>query len=103
MDNQFRIFGISFGLDNVLGLFPGLGDVASLLLSGYLIWIGYQMGLPSVKILQMIKNVVVDALIGTLPLIGDIGDLFFKANLKNLEILEQFETTVVEGELVREN
>jgi hypothetical protein len=99
MDNQFKVFGIGFGLDNILGLFPGFGDFATLLLSGYLVWIGYQMGLPTPKLLQMISNVLLDTVIGSVPVLGDIGDLFFKANLKNLQILEEFEG-VIEGEVV---
>jgi len=100
MDSQFKIFGVSIGLDSVIGLIPGAGDVATMFLSGYLVWIGYQMHLPVTKLLQMVGNILVDTLIGAIPLIGDLGDIFFKANLKNLAILEEFDHNIVEGEVV---
>ncbi len=89
MDSQFSLFGIRFGLDALLGLVPGLGDFVSLLLASYLLWIGYQIGLPAKKMVQMIFNLGFDTLIGAVPLIGDIADVFFKANMKNLRILEE--------------
>lgn len=89
LDSQFGFLGIRFGLDNIVGLLPGLGDVVGLAFSGYLVWIGFQAKLPQKYLNQMIANVVLDFVIGTVPLIGDIGDLFFKANLRNLKILEE--------------
>ncbi|MDQ5981506.1 MAG: hypothetical protein QG570_255 [Patescibacteria group bacterium] len=91
MDSQFSIFRLRFGIDNILGLIPGLGDIASMFLSLYLVWVGIQMKLPFSKLLQMILNLGFDAAIGTVPFIGDIADFFYKANTKNLEILEQFD------------
>lgn len=100
MDNQFKVLGVGFGLDNILGLVPGIGDLLSFALSFYLIWIGFKMELPSEKLSQMVKNILVDALIGSIPVVGDFGDLFFKANMKNLRIIEEFDDQVVEGEVI---
>jgi len=103
MDNQFSFLGVKFGLDNIIGIVPGIGDVAGMSLSVYLIWVGHQMDLPKHKKAKMIRNVVLDTAIGILPLVGDLGDLFFKANTKNLEILEEHAgKTVLEGEVIRE-
>jgi hypothetical protein len=90
MDGQYSFLGINFGFDNILGFFPGIGDFLSFLLSLYLVWIGVVMELPGKQIRKMITNVVLDAAIGSVPVLGDIGDLFFKANQKNLQILEEF-------------
>jgi hypothetical protein len=106
MDNQFSFLGVGFGLDSIIGIVPGAGDLLSLVLSFYLIWIGFDMKLPAEKITQMVGNVLVDAFIGTVPFIGDIADVFFKANIKNLRILEEFANNghgtnnVFEGEVV---
>lgn len=101
MDNQFGVGKFRFGLDPVLGLFPGFGDIIALMLSLYIVWIGMAMRLPEDKIGTMIKNVIVDFLIGLLPVIGDLSDVVYKANSKNLRIIhDHIGGTVVEGELV---
>lgn len=100
MDSQFSLFGIRFGLDNILGLVPGAGDLLAMLLSFYLIYIGIIMKIPANKLFEMIFNVVADAFIGTIPVAGDIADLFFQANSKNLRILEKFESDGIEGEII---
>ena len=106
LDDQFSFFGIKFGLDGILGLIPGIGDVISMVLSGYLIWIAAELKLPQQKIWQMVRNVALDLVIGSIPLIGDIGDVFLRVNLKNLAILEthvklaQKTDAVLEGEVV---
>lgn len=103
MDNQFNFLGVRFGLDNIIGIVPGVGDVAGMSLSMYLIYVGHQMDLPKHKKTKMIRNIVLDTAIGFLPIVGDLGDLFFKANTKNLQILEEHDSkTVLEGEVIRE-
>ena len=106
LDSQYSILGIKFGFDSLIGLLPGIGDLVSLFLSLYLIWIGHQMNMPQTKLMKMVLNVAIDTAIGAIPIIGDIGDVFFKANLKNLKILEDFDRAqrmeaggIVEGEV----
>lgn len=99
MDSQFSIFGFRFGLDGILGLLPGAGDVISMILSAYLIWIAFQMNIPKNKIAQMVYNIAIDALIGSVPVLGDIADFLYKANLKNLQILEEFDSDIIQGEI----
>jgi hypothetical protein len=89
MDNQFKIGKYSFGLDPILGLVPGVGDIASFALSFYIIWIGILLKLPPAKLLNMIANILYDFFVGVIPLIGDVLDFTFKANSKNLEIIEK--------------
>jgi hypothetical protein len=109
LDAQFSFLGIKFGFDSLIGLIPGIGDLAGLFLSLYLIWIGYQMKVPQPTLMKMVLNVGIDTLIGAVPIIGDIGDVFFKANLRNLRILEDFDRAqrtgasgVVEGDVIRQ-
>ncbi len=79
---------IRFGLDPILGLFPGGGDLVSAVISGYMIYLAASFGLEQSKIFKMIRNVAIETAIGSVPIVGDIFDAYFKANLRNLEILE---------------
>ena len=92
MDRAIRIPGtnILVGLDPLLGLIPGGGDVAGALFSGWLILLGSQMGLPRHIIARMVANVAIDTLGGTMPIIGDLFDVAWKSNTRNLALLEQF-------------
>lgn len=99
MDNQFSFLGIKFGIDNIVGLVPGVGDALGFCFSFYLIWVARQMELPQRKISQMISNLVLDMFLGSFPVVGDIFDVVFKANMKNLKILEEH-AAVIEGEIL---
>lgn len=101
MDSKFKIGPIRFGLDALLDLIPGAGDVLGALLSLYLIWIAIKLRLPLKKISHMLFNIGIDFLVGAIPFLGAIADIFYKANLMNLRILKEFaKTPVEEGELV---
>jgi hypothetical protein len=101
MDGQFKILGIRFGLDPLIGLIPGIGDFLSLCLSGYILYIGFKMRIPQTALFKMVRNLLFDFVIGSLPVLGDIADVIYKANFKNLEILKQYTAlSVVEGEIV---
>lgn len=89
LDNRFRVFGFRFGLDPLIGLVPGFGDVLSLLLSIYILWIGINLKLPPNRIGQMVLNILIDFALGLIPVIGDISDFVYKANSRNLKIIEQ--------------
>lgn len=101
MDEQFRIGKFKFGMDPILGIIPGLGDFFSLLLSGYIVFIALMIGLPSEKISKMIANVVMDFLVGLIPVLGDVADVFYKANKKNLVIIHEHLGTPIEGEVLK--
>jgi hypothetical protein len=89
LDSAFVIPGTNrrFGMDSVIGLVPGIGDAISAALASYIIWEARQLGLPRWKIARMIGNVAIDTTIGAIPLAGDVFDVFFKANQRNLRII----------------
>jgi hypothetical protein len=90
MDSQFSIFGIKFGFDSIIGLLPGVGDFITLAFSFYIFWVGVKLELPKPTLAKMLFNMGVDTVIGTIPVIGDFGDIFFKANLRNLDLIEEY-------------
>ena len=91
MDSQFRIPGteIRFGLDGIIGLIPGAGDLSTFAVSGYMLWIMAQNGASGYVLARMVLNVLVDSLVGAIPLIGDIFDIAFKANMRNLKLMQE--------------
>ena len=92
LDAQFRIplTRIRFGMDVILGLIPGAGDFISLLLSGALVMGMVRRGAGIGLAVRMLANIAVDALVGTIPVVGDVFDLFFKANLRNARLMRQY-------------
>jgi hypothetical protein len=76
------------GLDPILGLIPGGGDTVSAALSGYIIIEAARMGLPRKVLMQMVMNLVIDTVVGSVPVLGDVFDVFSKANLRNMQIVE---------------
>ncbi len=92
LDSKFRIPGtnIRFGLDPIFGLVPFAGDVATMLLSLVLIYTMYRHGASGSLVAKMILNVSLDALFGSIPLIGTIFDVYYKANNRNVKLLRQY-------------
>ena len=90
-DSAFRIPGtqITFGLDPILGLIPGLGDVASPVFSLFFVWHGLRLGVPKVVLARMVLNVLIDVGVGVVPVVGDVFDFGWKANAWNLALLER--------------
>jgi hypothetical protein len=74
-------------------LVPGAGDLVGFGLGLYMIWIGWQMGLATHHLGHMTFNLLVDLVLGSIPVLGDIFDFFHKANSKNLEILRKHQIT----------
>ena len=89
-DQAFRVPGTSwkFGLDALIGLVPGLGDVAGALVAMYAMNVARKLNAPSVVRMHMLSNVALDALIGIVPILGDIFDFAFKAQTRNLALLD---------------
>lgn len=91
LDNAIPIPGTKFrlGLDPILGLIPGGGDTLSGALSAYIVVEAAKMGLPREILVTMVQNIVIDSLAGTVPIVGDLFDVTWKANVKNIVLLEQ--------------
>lgn len=91
LDSRFKVPGtdIRFGLDAVLGLVPGIGDGMLALPSVYLIASAHSLGVPKLTLLRMGWNVLIDMMIGAIPLIGDIFDIGFKANRRNIALIKK--------------
>jgi hypothetical protein len=91
LDSAFAVpgVGVRFGLDALLGLVPGVGDLTTPVFTVLLIGTGLRMRVPFVVLVRMVLNAGVDALIGLVPIVGDFVDFGWKANLKNLELLER--------------
>jgi hypothetical protein len=90
-DELFRIPGTSirFGLDALVGLLPGVGDVLTTGVSAYVLVTASRMGAPPSVILRIAGNILLDLLIGSVPLLGDLFDVGWKANVKNVRLLER--------------
>ena len=91
LDNQFRIPGtdIRFGFDFIIGLVPGVGDVVSLGISGMLVSVMARKGASGMVIVKMLWNILRDGVIGAIPILGDIFDLSYRANRRNLTLLKE--------------
>lgn len=89
MDSSIGIGRWSIGLDGLLGLAPGLGDVAGGLISMAIVMRAVRAGVPRIAIARMVANIAIDTLVGAVPLAGDLFDFAYKANMKNLRIYRQ--------------
>jgi hypothetical protein len=90
LDSLFRVPGTKFrfGLDPVLGLVPGLGDIVGGGMAAYVMWLAARAGAPAPVLLRMGLNVAIDSLLGAIPLLGDLVDAVWKGNIRNLKLLE---------------
>lgn len=93
LDDLVRIPGtrFRFGLDPLIGLVPGLGDAAGAVFAGIILLAGVRLGAPPIVLLRMAGNVALDAVVGAIPVAGDVFDFGFKANRRNLALLERYE------------
>lgn len=91
MDNLFRIPGtnIRFGLDPIIGLFPFIGEMVTFGISGVMVLSMVKHGASRKVVILMIGNILIDSILGSIPLIGDLFDFSFKANRKNLKLLKE--------------
>jgi hypothetical protein len=99
MDQAFGIPGTRwrFGLDPLFGLVPGLGDIAGGIVAVYGLRVARLLRAPTVIQLHMLTNIALDALIGTIPIIGDIFDFVYKAQTRNLAMLDAWMQTPLEA------
>lgn len=81
--------GFKFGADTFIGLTPVAGDIATALIACYFVYEGRRLGVPRPALAKMGLNVVLDLVLGAVPVIGDLADTWFKANVRNLAIIEK--------------
>jgi hypothetical protein len=111
MDAAFIIPGTNFrmGLDGVIGLLPIAGDLISSMVSSYIVWEARQLGVPRWMLARMMLNVAIDTAVGSVPIVGDVFDVMFRANLKNMALLKRYleqqarpaVETIIEGSFSR--
>ncbi|WP_299614463.1 DUF4112 domain-containing protein [uncultured Tateyamaria sp.] len=91
MDRAVRlpVVGVRVGWDSILGLIPGIGDALTLGPAGYIVWKAHRMGTPGALKVRMLGNIGIDALIGSIPLVGDLFDIGWKANTRNVALLQR--------------
>jgi hypothetical protein len=89
LDSAIRVPGtnVRFGADALLSLIPGVGTLTSKGMSAYLIWEARRLGVPTGTLLRMVGNVGVDFVISAIPVVGWVGDVFYRSNLRNMALL----------------
>jgi hypothetical protein len=80
---------IRFGADAVIGLVPGIGDAITTALSAWIVYEAHRLGVPRHLLVRMIGNVAIDGLFGAVPLVGDLFDVMWRANKRNMRLLRQ--------------
>ncbi|MGQ0835993.1 MAG: DUF4112 domain-containing protein [Gammaproteobacteria bacterium] len=92
LDQAFRVPGTSlrFGLDAIIGLIPGAGDIAGAVFGLYGVWVARQLGAPAPLLARMLGNLAIDAIVGAVPLIGDLFDFGFKPHVRNVVLVEKW-------------
>ena len=92
LDQRFTIPGTSIrvGLDPILGLIPGIGDVLANIAGSAILVIAVQLNVPKIVLIRMGLNVATNALIGAIPVFGDIFSIWFRSNAKNADLLERY-------------
>lgn len=89
MDNAFEVpgLGVRFGLDGLIGLLPGAGDAISAAISLYIVYEAKRLGATRGQLARMVGNILIDTAVGAIPVLGDLVDIGFKANVRNLRIM----------------
>jgi uncharacterized protein DUF4112 len=92
LDDAFEIPGTGWriGIDPIVGLVPGIGDILPALAGGYAIWVASRLGAPASLLARMAANLGLDALAGAVPVAGDLFDAGWKPNVRNLRLVERW-------------
>lgn len=92
LDNSIPVPGTGgrrVGIDGLVGLIPGFGDLLSAGIGLFVVWRGARLGVPRVVVARMLANSAIDLAVGAIPLVGDAFDLWFKANTRNLRLMRR--------------
>jgi hypothetical protein len=90
-DDRYRVPGTRFrvGLDGILGLIPGVGDLLTNTITAYVVYEAWRLGIPTSTLARMLANLGIDTVVGAVPLVGDLFDFGFKANRRNVRLLQR--------------
>ncbi len=89
LDARFRVFGLRFGWDGIVGLVPGVGDVLTAAPAAWIVWRAWKLGVPRSVLTRMGINWGLDFALGSVPIAGDLFDMAFKGNLRNAHLLRR--------------
>lgn len=89
LDGSIPVGPWRIGIDPLLGLIPGLGDWLGAAASGYIVYEAARLGVPGPVLLRMVGNILVETIIGVVPVLGDAFDFAWKANLRNLDLIDR--------------
>jgi hypothetical protein len=91
LDDLIRVPGtnIGIGLDPVIGLIPGVGDIVGGVMSSYILLVAAQEGAPTSVLIRMLGNIALDSIVGVVPVVGDLFDVGVKSNRRNVDLLER--------------
>jgi hypothetical protein len=87
LDRRFSIFGVQFGTDALVGIIPVVGDVATAITGAYIILQARKLGAARGTVAKMVGNLTIDLVIGCVPVIGDVFDVAFRSNTRNVKLL----------------
>jgi hypothetical protein len=92
LDDLIRIPGtnIGIGLDPIIGLIPGIGDMLGGVMSSYILLVAAREGVPASVLTRMLGNIALDSLVGIVPVVGDLFDVAVKSNRRNIDLLERY-------------
>lgn len=91
LDSSIKLPGnVRIGADGLIGLIPGIGDAAGAIFGAYILARASALGMPKAVLARMFMNVAIDTLIGAVPVLGDIFDLAFKSNWRNIELMRRY-------------
>lgn len=95
LDDLIRIPGtnVGIGLDPIIGLIPGVGDMLGGLMSGYILLVAAREGVPASVLTRMLGNIALDSLVGIVPVVGDLFDVGVKSNRRNVDLLDRYLAT----------
>ena len=90
MDRSIPLGGkYAIGLDGILGLIPGVGDIVSGLVGAAIVFRAHQAGIPRTTVLRMVANIGIDSAVGAIPILGDLFDFAWQSNTRNMELYRQ--------------
>ncbi|BDX05336.1 DUF4112 domain-containing protein [Planctobacterium marinum] len=98
---RIPILNINVGLDFLIGLIPGFGDAVMTLVALRIVYLGKKLGMPKHLLRKMVRNSLLDFGLGFIPVVGDLVDLFYKANKRNVRLMERWWLQQNQSELAR--